>query len=166
MLALWRHSAIAAACPATGLRDPSWSRNPALTGRHVPSPLHRRTLCDRQVPAFHVWVIVKADGLPFEPRNPWPDRNIRDGIIARDIVAVAEPPVEHGPEPLGLARIALLRVGARARIEFQEMVNLTKDRPRPAHLPHQPLDHAPFGWKILRPQLARLLGEIEQNGAG
>src|SRR5262249_964614 len=92
---------------------------------------------------------VEGDGLPFEPRNPRPNGNVGNGIIARYIFRLAEPLVEYAPQPAGFLGIALLCVHALARIEFHEMVNLAEERSRAPHLQHQPLDHAPMSVRPL-----------------
>src|SRR6476661_1226675 len=101
-------------------------------------------------------IIIKGDGLPFEPGNPRPNGDVGDRIVARRIFGLAEPPIEHTPEPPCFLGVALLGISALSRIEFHEMVNLTEEGTWATHLPYQPLDHAPFGGKILRPKLAGL----------
>src|SRR5262245_66357899 len=44
--------------------------------RDLVALLGRRPLGDRQIPAFDVGVLVHVDGLPLEPRDPRPDRDV------------------------------------------------------------------------------------------
>src|SRR5262245_22224950 len=74
-----------------------------------------------------------------------------------------EQPVKNAPQPLRFLGVALLGIGALAWIELHEVMDLAKKWPRSSQLPHQPLDHASLGGTVLRPQLAGLLGEIEQD---
>ena len=46
------------------------------------------------------------------------------------------------------------------------MVHLADHRPDAAHLPHQPLHDEPVAVLVLGYELAGLVGEIEQDGAG
>jgi hypothetical protein len=46
--------------------------------RELVATLHRRPTHDRQIPALHVRVLGKVDRLPFEARDPRPDRDIGD----------------------------------------------------------------------------------------
>jgi hypothetical protein len=62
--------------------------------------------------------------------------------------------------------IALLRIWRLAGVEPQEMMHLPEHRPDPAHLEHQPLERRdPGRRRLLRPQPAGLLGEIDEDGA-
>jgi hypothetical protein len=55
--------------------------------------------------------ILEVDVLPLEPAGPRPDRDVGDGIGARDELDLGEPPVENAIEAFGLGRVTLLRVG-------------------------------------------------------
>src|SRR5262249_62242254 len=99
---------------------------------------------DRHIRAWDVGVVGEGDGLPLEPRNPGPNGDIGDGIVAGHIFGLTEPPVEHAPQPAGLPGIALFGVSASSGIEFHEMVNLTEERSGTPHLPHHPSYHTPL----------------------
>src|SRR6202023_2014617 len=109
---------------AVVLRGPRYARAPQDDGsghsrrdrnladilRHLVALLRCRALGDCDIPAFHVWILVEIDGLPFVARHPRPDRDIRDRIIIGHVFMIGEPPVEHAVEPVRLFQIALLGV--------------------------------------------------------
>src|SRR5262245_48044817 len=85
-------------------------RNFADVLRHLVAPLRRRALGDRHVPALHVGILVHVDRLPFESRDPRPDRDVGDRIGVGHELSVGQPAVEHAIEPMRLLEVALLSV--------------------------------------------------------
>src|SRR5579871_1538491 len=59
--------------------------------RHLVALLHRRTLGDGAIPAFDVGIFVQIHRLPFEARDPGPDRDIGDGIVVGNVFVGREP---------------------------------------------------------------------------
>src|SRR6516165_104438 len=145
--------------PTNTLRN--WNASDIL--RHLVALLHGRPLRNCYIPALDRGVFVEVDRLPFEARDPWPDCDVGDGIVAGYKLAVCEPPVEHAIQAMRLLEIALLGVGRLALVVFHEMVDLPEHRSRPAHLPHQPFQHAVAWLALLRQQLACLVREIDHQ---
>src|SRR5579884_921471 len=106
----------------------SWHRHGTHVLRHPVTFLHRRTRGNGFVPAFHVWILLQINGLPFEPRDPRPDGNVGDGIIVGDKLTAAEPRVEHLVEPMRFLKKAFLGVRGFAFVVFDEVVHLTEER--------------------------------------
>src|SRR5215467_15706810 len=52
--------------------------------------LNCRTRRDRFVPALHIRVPLQVDRLPFETGDPWPDRDVCDGVLIGDEFATLE----------------------------------------------------------------------------
>src|SRR5262245_20920201 len=64
-----------------------WHRHRTHVLRHLVTLLNCRTHRDGFVPAFHVWILLHVNGLPFEARDPRPDRNVGNGILIDDELA-------------------------------------------------------------------------------
>jgi len=78
----------------------------------------------------------------------------------------AELMLEHLEQAAYLALVAIDRVGNLFRRVAEEDVRLTPSSDHARHLKHQPLNDARTTLGILRHQLAGLLGQIDQDGAG
>src|SRR5439155_10794682 len=138
-------------------------RNVADVLWHFIALLHRRSVGNRRVPPLDVGVLVEIDGLPFVARYPRPDSNIGNGVTIGDELAVREPAVEYAVEPVRLLEKTFLRIGRLALVVLHEMVDLAEHGPGPAHLPHQPLEHAIAGLARFRQQLSRLVGQVDHD---
>src|SRR6266852_8665249 len=78
---------------------------------HVIALSHGRAIGDRYVPAFDVGELVEIDGLPFEARNPRPDRNVGHRIVVGNEFMVGKPTIEDAIEAHGFFEIARLGIG-------------------------------------------------------
>ncbi len=98
--------------------------------------------------------------------DPGIDRHVRDRIVAGDEGAIGDALVEHAVEPVDLVAVAVHGVGNLLHRVIAEVIVLTGHGTEIAHLPEQPLDGVDARARIARQELPRLLGEIEQHGAG
>src|SRR6266851_5095114 len=106
--------------------------------------------------------------MPLVPPGPAEDREIGDRhLVAGGELHLAEALVEDAIEPPRLLHIAFEAVAAvLCLLNLQEMVHLAGHWPEPAHLPHQPFEHRHLAPHVaLRPELAGLLAEIDQDRA-
>src|SRR3954462_4717801 len=117
---------------------------------NVVTPLNGRTPGDRLVPALHIRVLFEIDCLPFEARDPGPDRDVGDRVVVRHEFALGQAAVEDAVETMRLLGEALFGIGRLTLVEAQEVMSLPQHRADAAHLPHQPLEDA-----IARLALAR-----------
>src|SRR3954471_18777134 len=93
-------------------------RRIALQAVDDPSTLHRRALADQVGPALDVLVVLDRQKLARaiqqslgEAAVPRPYGDVGDGVVvAGEIFAFGQPPVEHVELPLGLHREAVDRV--------------------------------------------------------
>src|SRR5579883_2687213 len=129
------------------------------------SALGRGARLDGLEPALQMGEILELLALPLIGNDPGIARHIGDRIGAGDEVAVGEALVEHAIEAVRLLDVAVDRVGQLFRRILAEMMVLPGHRPEPAHLPEQPLQHVEAAAQILGQELARLLCEIDEDGA-
>src|SRR5258708_30895618 len=102
------------------------------------------------------------------PPGPAEDGKIGDRhLVAAGIRRLAEPRIEDAVKPVRLLGIAFEAVAPVLLVlDAEEMMHLPRHRAKPAHLPHQPFEHRHLLAQIaLRPELAGLLAEIEQDRA-
>ena len=95
--------------------------------------------------------------------------HVGDGVLlAGEPLPVGEPVVEHAVEAVGLVGEAVDGVFliALAVAEPAEMSGLAELGALVGHLPDQPLRDLVLGARILRPELAGLLGDVHHDGAG
>src|SRR5436309_12841570 len=111
--------------------------------------LDRRPSRDRDIPAFHVRILIEIDGLPLVARDPRPDRDVGNRIFVRYELAVGEPTVQHAVEAVRLLEVTLLGIRRLSLVVSDEMMNLAEHGPNPTHLPHQPFDDSVAGMQIL-----------------
>src|SRR6266849_8357086 len=140
-----------------------------LTQRHLEAALGAGARHHRLVPALDVRVVGEVDLMALVPPSPPQDREIGDRyVIAAGELHIAEALVEDAVEPVRLLHIALEPIAAVGFVlHLQEMVDLAGHRPKPAHLPHQPFEHRHLAPHVaLRPELAGLLAEINEDRAG
>src|ERR1700704_6241339 len=78
--------------------------------RHLVALLDCGARSDGFVPAFHVWILLQVDGLPFETGDPRPDRDVGNGILVGDELAIFETSIEHLIKPLPFFQVTLLGV--------------------------------------------------------
>jgi Predicted Permease Membrane Region len=101
------------------------------------------------------------------------ERIRRDGVvqdakidaITRKPFTIFEPLVQNPEQACRLLRVALDGEGDLFR-GAQEEDQLSRHRTESGYLPEQPLHRVHPGTRVLRHQLARLLDEIEEDGAG
>src|SRR3954469_25419294 len=98
--------------------------------RHLVAPLHGRTVGNRHVPALDLGVFFEIDGLPFVTRDPGPDGDVGNRIVAGDELAALQSAVEHAVEAMRLLEEALFRLRRLALVVFHEMVDLAEHRAR------------------------------------
>src|SRR5437867_1590343 len=165
-----KHLSLRGAKQRSNLDQPDASRaGSALAQRHLEAALRPRPRHHRLVPALDVGIVGEVDLMALVPPGPAEDGEIGDRHLrAGGIRHLAQPLVEDAVEPARLLHVALEAVAAvRLLLDLQEMVHLSGDRPEPAHLPHQPFEHRHLAAQIaLRPELAGLLAEINQDRAG
>ncbi len=107
---------------------------------------------------------VEAD----EVAHPREDCDVGDRIgVAHHPLPVRQMRIEHAEQALRLGDVAVARtlVLVLATRELVEEAELAEHRPDPAHLEHHPLDRLVAAGRILRNQLAGLVGEIDQDRA-
>ena len=94
-------------------------------------------------------------------------RNVGDGIrIAPQIFAFGQAPVYDSHQPVGGLDEMIEHCGHAGLVPARdEMLRLAEHRPDIAHLEHQPLNHRRARRRIGGQQLARLVGQIHQDGA-
>ncbi|MCY1420937.1 hypothetical protein D9M71_365750 [compost metagenome] len=89
-------------------------------------------------------------------------------MLAHDPVAAFQALVEHRQQARGLLHVAV--AGALILVilagEFVEEAELAEHRADAAHLEHQPLDAFVAAGGVLRDQLAGLLRQVDEDGAG
>src|SRR5690606_20759380 len=124
-----------------------------------------RPRVDRLQPPLEVRQPVDRYTRPLIRADPRPMRDIGDRVVAREVLVVLEPLVEHLEETAHLALITFDRVRDLLGRVAVEHVGLAHHRPDAAHLEHEPLDHARASLRIRRHQLSGLLGEVDQNRA-
>ena len=105
---------------------------------------------------------------PFDQRAvPGPDRHVGDRVVvAREVLAFRQAPVEHVELALHLHREAVDRVFDLGRRIGVEVAEAAAEVGRAAHLPEQP--RQAFGARrgLGRQERAELLGEVQQDRAG
>ena len=113
-------------------------RNFANILRHLIAPLHGGAPGDNRVPALHVRIGVEIDSLPFVARDPWPDGDVRDGVVVGDEFVLGEPAVKHAVESMRLLEVALFRVGCLTLVVFHKVMDLPNIGPGPpiCHISH------------------------------
>src|SRR5580700_7083302 len=120
------------------------------------------------VPALYVRVVGEVDLVPLVPPGPTEDREIGDRhLTAGGELRLTQAFVEDAVEPVRFLRVAFEAVAPVLLLfDLQEMVHLARHRTKAAHLPHQPFEHRYLLTQIaLRPELAGLLAEIDQDRA-
>ena len=131
----------------------------ALHGRAFKKAVKIARDVAQPVPPHDIAGLVEIAQRP-EPRA---DRDICDGVRARDPVASLHRAVQHLQQALGLGAVAFL--GARVfdlfSCEGVEISQLSEHRSDPAHLEHQPLQH--FVTVFLRQKLSGLFRQIDQD---
>src|SRR5512139_285323 len=134
--------------------------------RHRHALGHGGAGIDDVIPALDVGEVGEVDGVPLMARRPWEDRHVGNAVVrARGEGVARELLVEHAVEPLGLVDVTLDAVLDLARRRAQEVMGLAEHRADAAHLPHQPFQGLVPLHRILRQELAGLLGEIDQDRA-
>src|SRR5580704_13444246 len=129
--------------------------------------LHRRAFVDRIEPPPETGMVFPLHPVRLMVARPRERRNVRDGIlITAQIVRLPEPLLQKLVETLNLRCIAPHGIIVALRREQLEMRPLAEHRPYPGELNEQPLDHLIFFGHVLGQELARLVREIKQNGAG
>ena len=106
--------------------------------------------------------LVEAD----EVADPREGGDVGDGVVrAGDPRLPGEHALEHGEQPPGLADVAVARplVLEIPPGELVEEADLPEHRPDPAHLEHQPLQHAVAPGGVAGDEPAGLLGEIDED---
>src|SRR5512134_4186665 len=119
-------------------------RRPAPVGEHLHRALHRGPRGDAVAPALHVRILLDVHALALREPQPRHDRHVGDGVLAAgDELRLAEAPLEHAVQPVGLVAIAVHRVLELLRRVLQEVVRLAEHRADVPHLEHDPLHHLP-----------------------
>ncbi len=117
-------------------------------------------------PGLDVRALGEVDRQEFNVTQPGEGGDIGDGVVgAGDISLGGEPLLVEIVELDRLGAIATLAVVIAARREAAEMHVLAEHRPDGGDLHHQPLHDVVALDRIVRDELAGLLGKIEQNRA-
>src|SRR4051794_11202977 len=158
-------------CNRTTRVPPAWASSPRcfdLAQCHLEAALGAGPPHHRLVPALDVGVVGEADLVPLMPPGPAEDREIGDRhLVACRELRLPETLVEDAVKPVRFLRVALEAVtSVLLLLDLEEVMHLSRHRPEPAHLPHQPFQHRHLLSQIaLRPELAGLLAEINQDRA-
>ncbi len=128
--------------------------------------LDRRPLVNGVEPPLEIRKILKPLTLSFIGDDPGIGGHIRNGVLSSDEGTVSQTPIEHTVQPVGLFHVAFDRIGNFLGRVVREMMVLPGHGPEPAHLPEQPLKNVGPPAQITRHELAGLLREINQDGAG
>jgi hypothetical protein len=92
----------------------------------------------------------------------------RSAHIAHHPLPLGKPPVHHGQHALRFTDVAIARplVLVLAAGEFVEEAELAEHGPHATDLEEQPLDRLVAPRRILRQELARFVGEVDEDRAG
>jgi hypothetical protein len=110
--------------------------------------------------------VLELLALAFVRHDPGIDRDVGDRIVPGDEGAIGQAPVQHAIEPVHLVTVAVHRILQLFHRVIVEVIVLAGHRPEVAHLPEQPLGGLGARAQVARQELAGLLREIEQHGAG
>src|SRR5262245_48954152 len=94
-----RHCATSNCEPQRQADRRSWQGIGAALFQRVMAARDRRPSRDGQIPALHIGIVGEVHRLPGETRDPGPDGDVGDRVLARHILRFAEAPVEHPPQP-------------------------------------------------------------------
>ena len=138
---------------SSAVRMPPW---PGLTFFTMFIGAHRRRpRCDHVEPFLQMREVRDLLMLPLVQHRPRIARHVGDGVLAGQERAIGEPLVHHAVKPVHLVAIAVHRVRDLVGRVVAEMVVLPGHRPKPAHLPEQPLHDVGAGARLLRQELVR-----------
>src|SRR5262245_20884376 len=101
-------------------------RDAGLLHRHMIALLHGRARCYRLIPAQHVGIGGKINGLPLEAGDPGPGRHVGYRIVASQVGRLGQPPVQNTVQALAFLQVALLGVGRLALVVLHEMMHLAE----------------------------------------
>ena len=131
--------------------------------------LHRRALADLLEPALEVRELVDVLALRLPADRPRIADHVGDRVfVTGDVAAPIQPVVQDPVQPVGFVGetrhgIALI---APSVAEPAEMPAFAELRSLVGHLPDDPLRDLVLAAQILRPEAARLLGEVHHDRAG
>src|SRR5262249_27799511 len=92
--------------------------------QHLDAALHRRPGGDALEPALIVGVFRGDHALALRRAHPGPAGDVGDRVLAGEIVAIGQPPVDHAIEPPRLLGVAVDRVADLLRRIKAEMMGL------------------------------------------
>ncbi|CFM29709.1 Uncharacterised protein [Bordetella pertussis] len=137
--------------------DPVGQRVGALRGRAGADGLE---------PALEVRKLVQVLALALVRHDPGIGRHVGDRVVAGDELALRQLAVEHAIQAVGFLDVALDGVGDALGRIGREVVVLAGHGAQSAHLPEQPLQHVGAPAQVGGDELAGLLGQVQQDGAG
>src|SRR5690606_9644827 len=142
--------------------------------RNLETLRDRRTLQEMLQRSRHVREVGDADELARaveadEIANPGEGRDVRDRVfLAHQPRSALEACVQDAEQPTRLADVAVARplVFELAPGELMEKAHLTEHGPDAPDLKHEPLNRLVARVRVARQETTRLLGQINENGAG